>query len=35
LSEGTGVFAGEGVLRRVETLAAALGLDPAVEVATT
>lgn len=33
LSEGTGVFAGESVLRRVETLAAALGLDPAVEVA--
>ena len=32
LSEGTGVFAGDSVLRRVETLAAALGLDPAVEV---
>ncbi len=33
LSEGTGVFAGDSVLRRVETLAATLGLDPAVEVA--
>jgi exopolyphosphatase/guanosine-5'-triphosphate,3'-diphosphate pyrophosphatase len=32
LSEGTGVFAGDSVLRRVEALAAALGLDPAVEV---
>jgi exopolyphosphatase/guanosine-5'-triphosphate,3'-diphosphate pyrophosphatase len=33
LSEGTGVFAGDSVLRRVETLAASLGLDPTVEVA--
>jgi exopolyphosphatase / guanosine-5'-triphosphate,3'-diphosphate pyrophosphatase len=33
LSEGTGVFAGDSVLRRMETLAAALNLDPAVEVA--
>jgi len=32
LSEGTGVFAGESVMRRVEALAAALGLDPVVEV---
>ncbi len=32
LSEGTGVFAGDSVLRRVETLAASLGLDPTVEV---
>jgi exopolyphosphatase/guanosine-5'-triphosphate,3'-diphosphate pyrophosphatase len=33
LSEGTGVFAGESVLRRVEALAAALGLEPVVELA--
>ena len=33
LSEGTGVFAGDSVVRRVETLAAALKLDAAVEVA--
>ena len=32
LSEGTGVFAGDSVVRRVEALAASLGLDPAVEV---
>ena len=32
LSEGTGVFAGESVVRRVEALAAALGLEPVVEV---
>ncbi len=34
LSEGTGVFAGESVVRRVEALAASLGLEPVVEVAT-
>jgi exopolyphosphatase/guanosine-5'-triphosphate,3'-diphosphate pyrophosphatase len=33
LSEGTGVFAGESVVRRVEGLAASLGLEPVVEVA--
>jgi exopolyphosphatase/guanosine-5'-triphosphate,3'-diphosphate pyrophosphatase len=33
LSEGTGVFAGESVVRRVEGLAASLGLEPEVEVA--
>jgi exopolyphosphatase/guanosine-5'-triphosphate,3'-diphosphate pyrophosphatase len=33
LVEGTGVFAGESVLRRVEALAATLGLEAAVEVA--
>jgi exopolyphosphatase/guanosine-5'-triphosphate,3'-diphosphate pyrophosphatase len=33
LAEGTGVFAGESVLRRVETLAASLGLEAVVEVA--
>jgi exopolyphosphatase/guanosine-5'-triphosphate,3'-diphosphate pyrophosphatase len=33
LVEGTGVFAGESVLRRVEALAAVLGLEAAVEVA--
>ena len=33
LTEGSGVFAGESVLRRVEALAAALGLEAAVEVA--
>ena len=32
LAEGTGVFAGESVLRRVEALAANLGLDAVVEV---
>jgi exopolyphosphatase/guanosine-5'-triphosphate,3'-diphosphate pyrophosphatase len=34
LSEGTGVFAGDSVVRRMETLAAALNLDPTVEVTT-
>jgi exopolyphosphatase/guanosine-5'-triphosphate,3'-diphosphate pyrophosphatase len=33
LVEGTGVFAGESVLRRVEALAAVLGLEAGVEVA--
>ncbi len=33
LSEGTGVFAGESVLRRVEQLGAVLGLEAVVEVA--
>ena len=33
LSEGTGVFAGDSVVRRMDTLAASLGLDAAVEVA--
>lgn len=33
LVEGSGVFAGESVLRRVEALAATLGLEAAVEVA--
>lgn len=33
LSEGTGVFAGESVERRMEALAASLGLEPVVEVA--
>ena len=33
LSEGTGVFAGESVVRRLDALAAALGLEPVVEVA--
>jgi exopolyphosphatase / guanosine-5'-triphosphate,3'-diphosphate pyrophosphatase len=33
LAEGTGVFAGESVVRRMETLAAGLGLEPVVEVA--
>jgi exopolyphosphatase/guanosine-5'-triphosphate,3'-diphosphate pyrophosphatase len=32
LVEGSGVFAGESVLRRLEALAAALGLEAAVEV---
>ena len=32
LAEGTGVFAGESVLRRLDALAAALGLDATVEV---
>lgn len=32
LSEGTGVFAGDSVVRRMDTLAASLNLDPAVEV---
>jgi len=32
LAEGTGVFAGESVLRRVEALGAALGLEAVVEV---
>ncbi|MBX9701998.1 MAG: Ppx/GppA family phosphatase [Acetobacteraceae bacterium] len=32
LSEGNGVFAGESVLRRVEALAASLGLEPEVRV---
>ena len=34
LAEGTGVFAGESVVRRVEALAASVGLEPVVEVAT-
>ncbi len=33
LEQGAGVFAGESVLRRLEVLALALGLDPALEVA--
>lgn len=33
LEQGAGVFAGESVLRRLEALALALGLDPALEVA--
>jgi exopolyphosphatase/guanosine-5'-triphosphate,3'-diphosphate pyrophosphatase len=33
LAEGSGVFAGESVLRRVEALGATLGLEAAVEVA--
>ncbi|MDB5415206.1 MAG: exopolyphosphatase [Rubritepida sp.] len=33
LSQGAGVFAGESVLRRLEALALALGLDPILEVA--
>jgi exopolyphosphatase/guanosine-5'-triphosphate,3'-diphosphate pyrophosphatase len=33
LAEGTGVFAGESVVRRMEALAVGLGLEPAVEVA--
>lgn len=33
LIEGSGVFAGESVLRRVEALAATMGLEAAVEVA--
>ena len=33
LAEGTGVFAGESVERRMEALAATLGLQPAVEAA--
>jgi exopolyphosphatase/guanosine-5'-triphosphate,3'-diphosphate pyrophosphatase len=32
LVEGGGVFAGESVLRRLETLAAALGLESSVQV---
>jgi exopolyphosphatase/guanosine-5'-triphosphate,3'-diphosphate pyrophosphatase len=32
LLEGSGVFAGESVLRRLETLAAALGLEASVQV---
>ena len=32
LHEGAGVFAGESVLRRLEVLALALGLDPVLEV---
>ena len=32
LHEGAGVFAGESVLRRLEALALALGLDPVLEV---
>lgn len=32
LHEGAGVFAGESVLRRLEALAMALGLDPVLEV---
>ncbi len=32
LAEGTGVFAGESVLRRVEQLGAVLGLEAVVEV---
>ena len=32
LTEGSGVFAGESVLRRVEALAASLGLEPEVRV---
>ena len=30
--EGSGVFAGESVMRRVEALAATLGLEAAVEI---
>ena len=33
LRQGSGVFAGESVERRLATLAAALGLDPVVELA--
>lgn len=33
LIEGSGVFAGESVVRRVEALAAALGMEAAVEIA--
>ena len=33
LVEGSGVFAGESVLRRVEALGAVLGLEAAVEIA--
>jgi exopolyphosphatase/guanosine-5'-triphosphate,3'-diphosphate pyrophosphatase len=33
LVEGSGVFAGESVVRRVEALGAALGLETTVEVA--
>jgi len=33
LVEGSGVFAGESVLRRIEALAATLGLEAAIEVA--
>ncbi len=33
LVEGSGVFAGESVQRRLDSLAAALGLVPSVEVA--
>lgn len=33
LEQGAGVFAGESVLRRLEALALALGLDPMLEVA--
>ena len=33
LVEGSGVFAGESVLRRVEALAATLGMEASVEVA--
>ncbi len=32
LREGSGVFAGESVERRLETLALALGLEPVVEL---
>jgi hypothetical protein len=31
LKRGAGVFAGESVLRRLEALALALGLDPLLE----
>lgn len=33
LAEGTGVFAGDSVLRRLDRLAAALGLEPHIELA--
>jgi exopolyphosphatase/guanosine-5'-triphosphate,3'-diphosphate pyrophosphatase len=32
LLEGSGVFAGESVLRRLETLAAVLGLESSVQL---
>jgi len=32
LLEGSGVFAGESVLRRLETLAAALGVESSVQL---
>ena len=32
LAEGKGVFAGESVLRRLEALAATLGLEPELRV---
>jgi exopolyphosphatase/guanosine-5'-triphosphate,3'-diphosphate pyrophosphatase len=33
LAEGTGVFAGDSVMRRLDRLASALGLEPVIEVA--